>query len=300
MPCYNHEKYVVEALQSIADSTYEAVELVFIDDASADGSFATASAWVAAHGGRFVRTVCQRHEKNRGISATLNELVSLATGRFITFCASDDLLVADGISLQVRRACELDVGFMFADARLMDQAGRPIADSAMRYFGRDPARLERRACLIVDVLFNWEAPWTRLFASAELIHRLGLFDESLHFEDRDFVVRVILDGSFSLVTEAVYCYRIRLNDRLTPGLDSGRMRADYLRSEAKNFRASSGWVRLLLGINVLTGKVRFDASGRSRPSRVWPLFAALRRILTRGHLLAMRSAKSPRPGAPAA
>jgi alpha-1,3-rhamnosyltransferase len=288
MPSFNHARYVVDALQSIADSTYRNVELVFIDDASTDGSYAAAQAWIATHGGRFVRVAASRHERNRGISATLNELVSQATGRYITFCASDDLLVADGIALQVQRARETAAEFVFADARLIDPQGNLVADSAIRYFGRSAQRLQRTSCLVVDVLLNWEAPWTRIFASAELIRRLGLFDESLHFEDRDFVVRVLSHGSFTLVPQPVYAYRIRLGNRLTPGLDPSRMRLDYQRSELKNFKVSRGLVRLVLGLNVMAGRVRFDAQGRSRASLVWPLFAALRRALVLGHLAAMR------------
>lgn len=288
MPCFNHERYVEQALQSIADSSYRNVELVFIDDASSDGSYARGRTWIAANQDRFARVVCHRHEVNRGISATLNELVSHSTGSFLTFCASDDLLTPDGLSLQVRQAKASGAEFIFADARLIDETGTLVSDSAMRYFGRDPASLQRKTCLTVDVLLNWEAPWTRIFASANLIRRLGLFDESLQFEDRDFVVRVVSEGSFALVPEAAYCYRIRVGNRLTPGLDSSRMRLDYLRSEAKNHRAATGLVRSILAVNVLAGKVRFNARGESRPSRIWPVFAALRRVIVFFHLILMR------------
>lgn len=288
MPCFNHERHVEEALQSIADSTYRNVELVFIDDASRDGSFERGQAWIAAHRDRFTRVVCLRHEANRGISATLNELVSHATGHFLTFCASDDLLTPDGIALQERQARASGAEFVFADARLIGETGAVVADSAIRYFGRNPASLRRKTCLAVDVLLNWEAPWTRIFASAALIRRLGLFDESLQFEDRDFMVRVISDGSFTLAPEVAYCYRIRIGNRLTPGLDATRMRLDYVRSETKNYRAARGLVRLILAVNVLAGKVRIDARGEGYPSRIWPVFAALRRLVVLFHKAAMR------------
>lgn len=288
MPCFNHERYVEQALQSIADSSYRNIELVFIDDASRDGSYECGQVWIANHRDRFARVVCHRHEVNRGISATLNELISHSTGSFLTFCASDDLLTPEGLSLQVRQAKASGAHFIFADARLIDEAGALVSQSAIRYFGRDPARLRRKSCLTVDVLLNWEAPWTRIFASADLVHRLGLFDESLHFEDRDFVVRAISEGSFTLASEPAYCYRIRLKNRLTPGLDSTRMRLDYLRSETKNYRSASGLVRLILALNVLAGKVRFDAKGESHLSLIWPFFAALRRVLVFCHLAVMR------------
>lgn len=288
VPCFNHERYVVDALQSIADSTHELLELIFIDDASADESFSVAKKWLDANQNRFARVVFERHKINRGISATLNELVLRATGRFIAFLASDDLLVADGISKQVICALEHSVGFVFADSRLIDEAGKTISNSAIRYYGRNPIHLARRSCLIIDVLLNWEAPWTRIFASADLLKRIGLFDESFQFEDRDFIVRILSDGSFTLMPEAVYCYRLRLHNRLTPGLSSASMRLDYLRSENKNFQKASGLVRLVLGLNVLAGRVRFNRNGVKKNSLIWPIFALIRRLITHIHLAAMR------------
>ena len=288
MPCFNHEHYVVDALQSIADSSYESLELMFIDDASVDESFCVAKKWLDANAQRFARVVFERHKINRGITKTLNELVSHAQGRFIAFLASDDLLVADGISKQVSCALNSNAGFIFADARLIDESGKTISDSAIRHFGRNPRHLMRRNCLIIDVLLNWEAPWTRVFASADLISKIGMFDENLKFEDRDFIVRVLSHGSFALLPEAVYCYRLRLQNRLTPGLDLVSMRRDYLWSENKNFQESSGLIRLVLGLNVLAGRVRFDRNGMEKSSQVWPLFASIRKLLSLAHLAAMR------------
>jgi glycosyltransferase involved in cell wall biosynthesis len=287
MPCFNHERHVAAALGSIAASTYRRLELVFIDDASRDGSLAAAEAWLAAHRHRFERVVFERHERNRGISATLNELVGHATGHYITFLASDDLLVADGIARQVECAGTRGADYVFADAALIDEQGGDIARSALAYHGRSAKALERRSCLIVDVLLNWESPWTRIFIRADLLRRLGMFDESLRFEDRDFVVRVLIAGSFTFIPEPVYVYRMRIGNRLTPGLDAGGMRADFQRSEAKNCRNASGLIRALLWLNVMAGKVRFDDRGQERKSRVWPLFALIRRAVTRTHLALM-------------
>lgn len=287
MPCFNHEKYVVLALDSIAASTYESIELVIIDDASIDGSFAVVQSWAAENASRFVRVIIERHSSNRGISATLNELVGHATGQYITFLASDDLLVADGIAIQVEYAVKRQVGYVFADAVLIDEHGNSIAKSALTYHGRNPNALARKSCLIVDVLLNWEAPWTRIFIHANLLRQLGMFDEILRFEDRDFVVRVLIAGSYTFIPDPVYVYRMRVGNRLTPGLDAEGMRADYQRSESKNCQSAKGLIRVLLWLNVMAGKVRLDSKGLEVKSRIWPLFALVRRAITRAHLALM-------------
>lgn len=38
IPCYNHEKFVQECIQSIIDQSYQNLELIIIDDGSSDKS----------------------------------------------------------------------------------------------------------------------------------------------------------------------------------------------------------------------------------------------------------------------
>ena len=38
IPCYNHENFVQDSIQSVIDQTYQKIELIIIDDGSKDGS----------------------------------------------------------------------------------------------------------------------------------------------------------------------------------------------------------------------------------------------------------------------
>src|SRR4030067_709807 len=129
MPCYNHEAYVINALESVASSDYKLIEFIFIDDASKDNSFNLATKWFENNKDRFVRIVCIQHEKNRGVCATSNELYALSHGEFINFLASDDTLMPEGISRQVDFAIKNNVDFVLTDLKLINNAGELVSDS---------------------------------------------------------------------------------------------------------------------------------------------------------------------------
>ena len=45
VPAYNHELFIVEALDSVYRQTYPNIELIFIDDQSKDESLMVATEW---------------------------------------------------------------------------------------------------------------------------------------------------------------------------------------------------------------------------------------------------------------
>lgn len=266
MPCYNHEAYVISSLESVADSNYRLIELIFIDDASNDDSFNLATKWFEINKGRFVRTVCIQHETNRGICSTLNELYALSSGKYINILASDDNLLPDGLSKQVSFAIRNSVDFVFSDLKLINEAGDLISDSALQYYGKNGQRLgNNKTRLIVDIIFLWAAPWNKSFMSSRLVKQIGMFDEKLSFEDRDFAIRALINGSFALLLDATTAYRIRANNKFTPGLISEVVWQDFRKSDCNNYLKASGLTRLFLGIMVYSYREKYIEIGISNP-----------------------------------
>lgn len=261
MPCYNHEAYVISSLESVASSDYKAIEFIFIDDASSDNSFNLATKWFENNKDRFVRTACIQHVVNRGICSTFNELHSLSRGEYVSYLASDDLLLVNAISKQVSFAQSRGVDFVFSDCHLIDESGKLISESALQYFGKkNNQKLKTKICLITDIIFFWEAPWNKFFMKADLIKKIGPFDESMSYEDRDFITRVLINGSFEIMLQATTAYRIRLKNRLTPGLSFEEVMVDFHKANYKNFLNSSGAIKVLLGILVYTYEENYRKS----------------------------------------
>lgn len=91
IPCYNHEQFVQESIQSVIDQDYENIELIVIDDGSKDCSVVKIQEMIRACEERFVRFEF-RHRANKGLCATLNEAIAWCEGKYVSFIASDDLM----------------------------------------------------------------------------------------------------------------------------------------------------------------------------------------------------------------
>ncbi|MCY0925632.1 bifunctional glycosyltransferase family 2 protein/CDP-glycerol:glycerophosphate glycerophosphotransferase [Streptomyces sp. H27-H1] len=87
---YNDAERLPAAVQSVLDQTLHGVEVVIVDDCSKDGSYAAAQELEAAHPGR-VRAF-QLPENSGGCGAPRNHGIQQATGTYVMFLDSDDVL----------------------------------------------------------------------------------------------------------------------------------------------------------------------------------------------------------------
>lgn len=96
IPAYNHEKYILETIDSIIKQTYQNIELVIIDDGSKDKTWDLIQSKKDECIKRFIKFTCKTRE-NKGTCDTFNELISLSSGKYIYIIASDDMVKSDAI-----------------------------------------------------------------------------------------------------------------------------------------------------------------------------------------------------------
>ncbi|MFN4150062.1 MAG: glycosyltransferase family 2 protein, partial [Candidatus Sericytochromatia bacterium] len=96
IPCYNQAQYLNDCLQSIFEQTYSNWECIIINDGSLDNSEAIAKRWEQKDARfKYVK------KENGGLSNARNTGLSEATGDFIQFLDSDDLLSKQKIKVSI-------------------------------------------------------------------------------------------------------------------------------------------------------------------------------------------------------
>ncbi|MBR7179890.1 MAG: glycosyltransferase [Oscillospiraceae bacterium] len=87
IPCYNGEKYLADAVNSILKQPCQDLEIIIVDDGSKDSSGAIADEFAAEH-----VNIHAYHIPNGGVSVARNTGLDHAVGQYICFLDADDVL----------------------------------------------------------------------------------------------------------------------------------------------------------------------------------------------------------------
>lgn len=229
-PCYNHEKYVADAIASVARQTYPNLELVVIDDGSRDGSVAAVRTALADF--PFPNRLI--HRENRGAHATLNEAIDLAAGQYIGIINTDDLYRPGRVELMVRSLLAGGARWGFSNLAYLSDDGNPIAygdlsrvDVLMKYHDG----LYRRKTVSEDFLIHNTAVTTgNLFFEKTLWRELGGFADYRYNHDWAFCLAAILVAEPVYLDEPTYAYRLHGANTISESSHRAREEADRILS----------------------------------------------------------------------
>ena len=113
----DEERFLSEALNSVVAQSYDAWELLLVDDGSTDGSAAFARERAAGSGGR-VRYLTHSDRRNHGMSAARNLGIAHARGEYVAFLDADDVWLPDKLADQVRLLDETGAGLVYGRIQL--------------------------------------------------------------------------------------------------------------------------------------------------------------------------------------
>lgn len=94
IPTYNRASKILDSLNSIRNQTYKNLEIIIVDDCSADNTEELVSALCDN------RVVYHKLTENKGAAGARNEGVKIATSDIIAFHDSDDICVNDRIETE--------------------------------------------------------------------------------------------------------------------------------------------------------------------------------------------------------
>ena len=182
MPVLNGEKYIGEALESIAAQSYTDFELIVVNDGSTDATTAELA--------RFADRIdlkCVHHDRPHGIARSVNDGIRRASGHFIAFLDHDDMWFPEFLATQVAHlARHPDVGMVHSDFQTVDAAGNVLESSVATCRCRTRVSGHVFPALFMDSFIVGNSVLIR----KECFDRLGTFDEGLRIGDYHMWLRI--------------------------------------------------------------------------------------------------------------
>ena len=208
MPAYNHERYVIPALDSILAQTYANVEVIVVDDGSTDATGALLDDYAARCRTHALTIV---HQPNAGAHEAINHGLALARGEAIAIMNSDDLYAPTRLQRMLQEMDRRQAGFAFSDTRFIDDDGHEIdeKDPYVRTLRRGIEAASKAPDLLYVLVYNNIAISTGNFMfRRELLQRTGGFCAMRVCHDWEFLLSASYETPLAFVPEPLYLYRL--------------------------------------------------------------------------------------------
>jgi len=194
IPAFNSAATIVATVESALGQTLSDLEVIVVDDGSADGTLALLS---TIHDSR-VRVIRAAHG---GVSRARNLGLEDARGEFIAFLDADDMWTADKLEAQVAALdSDPEAGAVYSWTVFLDDDGRYL-------FAKGPQHDSGDVYAELLVTF-FLAGGSNVLARRQCIDAAGRFDESVQpVEDWEYWLRVAKLARFALVPRYQVLYR---------------------------------------------------------------------------------------------
>jgi glycosyltransferase involved in cell wall biosynthesis len=223
---YNSEPWVAEAVRSALEQTMGDIEVVVVDDASTDDTYAAVAAIDDA------RLRLYRNSTNLGEAANWNRTVSLCRSPLVKLLCSDDVLDPECVEKMSRLFSHPAVGIVFSRRTILgDQSRSDSYGAAHTRFGQlhdmNHGRSMFERYLQTRFDDNWVGEPSNVMLRSDVFSTVR-FDPRVVRTDMAMWIRTMFHYDVGFVDEELTTYRVRTGSVTDLAGDSGSRWLDQL------------------------------------------------------------------------
>ena len=191
-PCFNHEKFIIQSLESIKNQTYKKIEHIIIDDASTDNSVKIIEQWITDNN---YTCIFVKHTHNKGIGYALNESIDMMNGEYWSVCSTDDFVHPARTEIFVKFMSDNpDKQMVASDMKMIDDEGNELFKnknfSFLQLYARQHPEFNiKEFGKYESLLFDNHIP-SSLMIKKDMFKSIGGFKVNLKMEDWDMWLRI--------------------------------------------------------------------------------------------------------------
>lgn len=217
--CYNREKTIGEAIESVLAQDYPNIEYIIVDGASTDNSVAV----IRKYEDNLAKIIS---EPDKGVYDAINKGIKLATGDIFGLMHSDDIFYStDRISKWVEAFVKEDADIVYGNGLFVDQEdmSKVVRDWISGPYSK--SRLKR----------GWLPLHPTVYIKRSCFEEAGLYDDSFKIAaDSDFLIRYLYTYNFKVHYVPEYIVRMRMGGLSTDPKKMKKKWAEDIRMYKKN------------------------------------------------------------------
>lgn len=176
IPVFNAEKFIIDCINSIIDQNYPNIECILVNDCSSDKSQEKIEQFIENYVGDISFKLFS-HDKNKGPGTARNLGVQNATGDYILFLDSDDMIMPNALQNLIDLAIannqpNVIVGNIYCENDYFQSVLRFPSDTIYPAYTKDPIWIKNNFLLNVKVI-----------ACSKIYNRKFILDNKLRFEE---------------------------------------------------------------------------------------------------------------------
>jgi len=204
IPIYNSENYIKDTLDSIKRQSYQNYEVIIIDDGSTDNSYSICEKFK----GSSKNKITLIHTANSGVSKARNLGLKYATGKYICFVDSDDILEENYLKNML-----FNDNYNMSCCNYLDMWKRKRVKK-IKTISKNTLTREQALALLFEKNSLGGYLWNKLFLNKVINNNKLRFDEDLFMlEDLLFVTKYLCsikaEAKIKYTNKALYNYRMR-------------------------------------------------------------------------------------------
>ena len=202
MPVYNAGPYLVEAIESILNQSYQHFEFIIIDDASTDNSLQIIDKYARQY--KNIRVI--KNKKNLGVATATNKGIAIAKGDLIARMDADDITLPQRFEKQVayleKHPDVVAVGgqclLINADSRIIGEKVFPQTFQELYYYSFRFIPFQQGSLMI---------------ARNRLPKNFVFYQNTMHTaEEVELIFKLFMYGTIANLPDMIHMYRLHTNN----------------------------------------------------------------------------------------
>jgi len=227
IPVYNGERFILKALQSIAQQTSNVDKVLICDNKSTDGSLSIIKSFAKEHPELKIRT--HVNASNIGSLPNFNKCMELCNTKYLLILAVDDRLKANAIEKLLRFYKQhADFGVVAGNVDLIDENDQLIPSSALP---KKTVIFKKGQILeLVEKTNLWIHPSAALY-NMDCTRKIGFWDETCIGGDERYWAQILQQFPLAIIEDAI-------TDQMVRKDQTGTLETFRFKDKIKHFDAN--------------------------------------------------------------